>query len=52
LGLAVDNCIVIEDAEAGVTGALKAGFRTIGIGPENRVGHANFRFDSTDGLKI
>jgi beta-phosphoglucomutase len=50
LGLAVENCIVLEDAEAGVTGAKTAGFRTIGIGPEERVGHADYRFDSTKDL--
>jgi len=48
IGVAVDNCIVIEDAEAGVSGAKKAGFRTIGIGPEERVGHADVRLDSTE----
>jgi beta-phosphoglucomutase len=48
IGLAVENCIVLEDAEAGVTGAKSAGFKTIGIGPEERVGHADFRLDSTE----
>jgi len=48
LKLPVSQCIVLEDAEAGVTGALEAGFKTIGIGPQNRVGHADYRFDSTE----
>lgn len=48
INLPVDNCLVVEDAEAGVSGALEAGFITIGIGPKERVGHANYRFDSTD----
>ncbi len=51
LGLDVDSCIVIEDAEAGVTGAIKGGFRTIGIGPQERVGHADYRFGSTRELE-
>jgi len=48
--LAVEDCIVIEDAEAGVNGAKTAGFRTIGIGPEERVGQADYQFNSTIGL--
>lgn len=50
LVLAIDNCIVIEDAGAGIRGAKTAGFRTIGIGPEERVGQADYRFDSTEDL--
>ena len=52
LKLPVKNCIVIEDAEAGVSGAIEAGFRTIGIGPEERVGHSNYRFSSTNELGL
>lgn len=48
LGLPVSRCLVVEDAEAGVKGAKEAGFRTIGIGPEERVGFADIRLDSTD----
>ena len=50
IGLAVEYCIVLEDAEAGVSGANTAGFKSIGIGPESRVGHADYRFDSTEEL--
>ena len=50
LGLPVSRCVVLEDAEAGVSGAMEGGFRTVGIGPEERVGHAQIRFDSTKGL--
>ena len=50
LGLPIDNCIVIEDAEAGVTGALRGGFRAIGVGPKDRVGHATYRFNNTKEL--
>lgn len=45
--LPVENCLVVEDAKAGVSGAVIAGFKTIGIGPIERVGHAHYRFDST-----
>ncbi len=51
LGLPVADCVVVEDAEAGVNGAKGAGFRTIGIGPADRVGQADLRLDSTENLK-
>ena len=46
LGLEPEECIVYEDAEAGVDAAKAGGFYTVGIGPEERVGHADIRFDS------
>jgi len=50
LGLPVKRCVVVEDAESGVSGALEGGFRTVGIGPSGRVGHAHIRLDSTEQL--
>ncbi|MGL1893865.1 MAG: beta-phosphoglucomutase [Spirochaetaceae bacterium] len=50
IGLAVDECIVVEDARAGVEGALKAGFRAIGVGPEDRVGFGTYHFLNTQEL--
>lgn len=38
------QCVVIEDAAAGVEGALAAGMITIGLGPAERVGKAHFIF--------
>lgn len=35
------RCVVVEDAESGVEGALAAGMAVIGIGPPERVGKAN-----------
>lgn len=40
------ECIVYEDAEAGIDAAKAGGFHTVGIGPENRVGHADVRFET------
>ncbi len=41
LGLAPDRCVVVEDAIVGVQAAISAGMRSIGIGPNSRVGAAN-----------
>ena len=40
LGLAPEECVVVEDAAAGVQAALAGGFHTIGVGPVERVGSA------------
>lgn len=45
-------CVVIEDAGSGVDAALAAGMRVVGIGPEDRVGHAHLRVDSTRDLVL
>lgn len=47
LGVPICNCVVVEDAEAGVTAALKGGMVAVGVGPADRVGQAHFRYDST-----
>lgn len=44
LGLKPEECIVYEDAESGVDAARAGGFRSVGIGPEDRVGHADLCF--------
>ncbi|MDF0708707.1 beta-phosphoglucomutase [Flagellimonas okinawensis] len=46
LGLRPDNCIVFEDAEKGIDAAKAGNFHSVGIGPEERVGHADIRFDT------
>ncbi|MDX2099905.1 MAG: beta-phosphoglucomutase [Leptolyngbyaceae cyanobacterium bins.59] len=40
LELAPQNCVVVEDAEAGIEAALRAGMRSVGLGPCDRVGAA------------
>lgn len=45
MDLKPEECIVYEDAEAGIDAAKAGGFHSVGIGPEDRVGHADVRFD-------
>lgn len=52
MGLAPHECVVVEDAESGIDAALTGGFATVGIGPEERVGHAHLRLDDTRGLTL
>ncbi|MBW8201052.1 beta-phosphoglucomutase [Flagellimonas abyssi] len=46
LGLRPENCIVFEDAEKGIDAAKAGNFLSVGIGPEERVGHADIRFNT------
>ena len=41
LGVPPAYCAVVEDAEAGIDAALAAGMWAIGLGPQERVGHAH-----------
>ncbi|MDH6363998.1 beta-phosphoglucomutase [Enterococcus sp. PF1-24] len=41
LGLAPDDCVVFEDAEAGIEAAKNAGMRTIGIGTKEQLPEAD-----------
>lgn len=41
-----DQCLVFEDAKSGIDAAKAGGFHTVGIGPEERVGHADVRFNN------
>jgi beta-phosphoglucomutase len=52
LSLPPAECVVVEDATAGVEAALAGGFRTIGIGPRERVGQAELVLPSLEGQKL
>jgi beta-phosphoglucomutase len=52
LGLSSAECVVVEDAAAGIEAALAGGFRSVGLGPLDRVGKANVIFPSLDGVHL
>jgi len=45
-------CIVVEDAEAGITAAVSAGMYTVGIGPPARVGRADLVYNAVAEIEI
>jgi beta-phosphoglucomutase len=52
LGLAPSACVVVEDAAAGIEAAIAGGFRTVGLGPRERVGKAEAVFPSLAGVRL
>lgn len=52
LGLDPAECVVAEDAAAGIEAALTGGFRTLGLGPRERVGQAELVFPSLHGVHL
>jgi len=52
LNLKPEDCVVVEDAAAGIEAARAGGFRTLGLGPRERVGDADVVFDSLKGVML
>lgn len=52
LNLKPDECVVVEDAAAGIEAAQAGGFHTVGLGPRERVGDADVVFDSLKGVRL
>ena len=52
LGLPAEKCLVVEDAESGIDGALEADMLAVGVGPEDRLDHAHIRFDSVEEVDL
>ncbi len=52
LGVDPENCVVVEDAEAGVEAALAAGMFVVGIGPEERVGKSHIHYPEISKVKF
>ncbi len=46
------ECVVVEDAAAGIEAAQAGGFRTIGLGPRERVGAADVILPSLAGVHL
>ncbi|MGV0028375.1 beta-phosphoglucomutase [Phormidesmis priestleyi] len=51
IGLQPFQCIVVEDAAAGIEAAIAAGMWAVGLGPIDRVGTAHVVLSSLDGIK-
>ncbi len=52
LGLPPPECAVVEDAAAGIEAAKAGGFRSVGLGPRERVGDADAVFPSLAGVRL
>lgn len=52
LGLSPADCVVFEDAEAGVEAAVAAGMKCVGVGSEEQLGKANKVIARTGDFKV
>ncbi len=52
LGVKPANCVVFEDAEAGVEAAIRAGMKCVGIGSPKNLGNANKVLANTADFKL
>ncbi len=52
LGLVPSDCVVFEDAEAGVEAALNAGMKCVGVGSPKQLGKANMIIPRTGDFPI
>lgn len=52
LGVPAAECLVVEDAAAGIEAGLAAGMRTLGLGPVERVGAAELVRLSLEGVQL
>jgi beta-phosphoglucomutase-like phosphatase (HAD superfamily) len=52
LGVKPENCVVFEDAEAGITAANRAGMYAVGIGDQDRLPGADVVYPNLAGLTL
>lgn len=52
LGVTPEQCVVFEDAEAGIEAAQRAGMRSIGIGSQETLGKADLLIPSLDQMSF
>jgi beta-phosphoglucomutase len=50
LGLTPEQCVVVEDASAGIEAARAGGMQAVGLGPKERVGAAHVVLPDLDGV--
>jgi beta-phosphoglucomutase-like phosphatase (HAD superfamily) len=52
LDLKPEECVVVEDAAAGIQAGRAGGFHTVGLGPLERVANADVIFPSLEGVHL
>lgn len=52
LNLKPEECVVVEDAAAGIEAARAGGFHSVGLGPRERVGDADVVFPSLEDVNL
>jgi beta-phosphoglucomutase len=52
LNLSPEECVVVEDAAAGIEAARAGGFRSVGLGPRERVGEAEVVLPSLMNVRL
>jgi beta-phosphoglucomutase len=52
LGLIPSECVVVEDAAAGIEAARAGGFRSVGLGPQERVAWADLVLPDLEGVHL
>jgi len=52
LGVSPEECLVVEDAEAGIAAGKAAGMCTLGLGPSERVGSADYQLPDLEGVTL
>jgi beta-phosphoglucomutase len=52
LNVTPNNCVVVEDAEAGIEAAKKAGMTAVGIGTKEKMHQADFIYNSPADISI
>jgi beta-phosphoglucomutase len=52
LGVTPENCVVFEDAQAGIEAAINAGMYSVGVGSPEILGKADFVIPGFDGMAV
>ncbi|MGM0409796.1 MAG: beta-phosphoglucomutase [Bacillota bacterium] len=52
LGVKAENSIVIEDSEAGIEAAHKAGMKVVGVGPKERIAKADYCYKRVKDIQL